>query len=190
LGGVDVQQAEEACLEPAGLGDGRWPAVAGGDQPERGQSGQDQPAGGPGGAVAGCEAVEVGVGGRRARAEVCGAGVAPPRRLRAPCIRCGVSCRGVALFPRELAKILDRLRRLRDPNRPRALDAIEAALVAIGLAELAKRQQQTIDDLTKKLWETQQELARYKASIPLQLAAEDMERTAQHISEWERELRD
>jgi cob(I)alamin adenosyltransferase len=96
----------------------------------------------------------------------------------------------VALFPRELAKILDRLRRLRDPNRPRALDAIEAALVAIGLAELAKRQQQTINDLTKKLWETQQELARYKASIPLQLAAEDMERTAQHISEWERELRD
>ncbi|MDF2748217.1 MAG: hypothetical protein K0S98_2504, partial [Propionibacteriaceae bacterium] len=43
----------------------------------------------------------------------------------------------MALFPRELAKILDQLRRLRDPNRPRALDAIEAALLAIGLAALA-----------------------------------------------------
>jgi recombinational DNA repair ATPase RecF len=101
-----------------------------------------------------------------------------------------VPCRGVALFPRELAKILEQLRRLRDPNRPRALDAIEAALLAIGLAELAERQQQTIEELSRKLWQTQQELAHYKASVRFQLAAEDMWRTADHISEWERELRD
>jgi hypothetical protein len=96
----------------------------------------------------------------------------------------------VALFPRELAKILDQLRRLRDPHRPRALDAIEAALLAIGLAELAKRQQRTIEELSTKLWQTQQELARYQASVRFQLAAEDRWRTADHISEWERELRD
>lgn len=108
----------------------------------------------------------------------------------APLLSLRVPCRRVALFPRELAKILDQLRRLRDPNRPRALDAIEAALLAIGLAELAERQQQTIDELRKKLWQTQQELAHYKASVRFQLAAEDMWRTADHISEWERELRD
>jgi recombinational DNA repair ATPase RecF len=107
-----------------------------------------------------------------------------------PLLSLRVPCRRVVLFPRELAKILGQLRRLRDPNRPRALDAIEAALLAIGLAELAQRQQQTIDELNKKLRQTQQELAHYKASVRFQLAAEDMWRTADHISEWERELRD
>jgi hypothetical protein len=103
----------------------------------------------------------------------------------------------VALFSRELATILDHLRRLRDPNRPRALDAAEAALLAVGLAELAKRQQQTIDrqqqaidELSNKLRQAQQELARHRASIRFQLAAEDLSRTADHIGQWERELRD
>ena len=96
----------------------------------------------------------------------------------------------MTLFRPELAKILDQLRRLRDPNRPRALDAIEAALLAIGLAELAERQRRTIDELSTRLRQTQQELDHYRASVRFQLAAEDMWRTADHISEWERELRD